>query len=81
MISEVGVETLVVKVTVEVVFRTMAVVSALSFPPVDSPLRLADVDARGTWTVVSPCAASLGIFVICSTMPSVLVNWVECGRT
>lgn len=37
-IPEVGVETLVVKVTVEVVFRTMAVVSALSFPPVDSPV-------------------------------------------
>lgn len=72
------------KVTVEVVFRAVAVASACSVPPIGSPeypLRPADVDAKGTWTVVPPCTASLGIFVMLFTMPSVLVNRVECGRT
>lgn len=72
-IPEVGVDTLVVSLTVVVVFRAVAVVSVLSVPPVDNPVRLADVDAWGIWMVVPPWAASLGIFVIRFTVPSVTV--------
>lgn len=78
-IPEVGVDTLVVTVTVG--FRAVAVVSVLSVPPVDNPVRLADVGAWGVWMVVPPWAALLGIFVICFTMSSVLVDCVECGIT
>lgn len=79
-VPEAGVETVVVRVAVEVVFR--AVVSALSIQSFGSPVGLADdVGATCTWTgpVTPPWAASLGIFVIRSTTPSVLVSCVECG--
>lgn len=79
-ILEVGVETVVVTVAVKVAFR--AVISALSVCSVGGPPGLADdVGATGTGTgpVAPPWAASLGIFVTRSTMPSVpAVNCVDC---
>lgn len=80
-IPKVGTETLAVKVTVEAVFRAVAMVSALSDTPVDTPPTLAEVDARGTWIAVCPCAASLGSFVMRCTMSLVLANCVGCGGT